>query len=425
MHIVFLTAGAAGMYCGACLRDAALIGALRAAGHDVLVVPLYTPLKLEHELPHDEVYFGGLNVYLEQSFPPWRWIPASWRRVLDRPRTLNWIARFGLDTEPVKLGALTVSMLRGAEGHQRAQLDQLVAHLAAGPAGAADCFHLNNALLSGIAPALRARFGKPVLCSLLGEDSFLGAFSNRHQSEAREALQQNAAAIAGFLIPYADYAAAMHAWIGADRDRYWVVPPGVAVPKTTAPSPSGPFTVGYLSVITPRKGLETLVEAVIQARTAGDPLELRIAGQVLAPAYWKRIEKRLQTAGVPFMMLGELDAAGKAAFWGEVHALALPTRVPESKGLVALEAMAAGRAVLVPNHGIFPEMLQRCGGGALAAPEDVASWARILAAWSRDPAELAHLGQRGREGVARDYSTTVMAEAFSKAVAQVQASATA
>ena len=43
MKILFITAGAAGMYCGSCFRDNALAAELKSRGHDVLLVPLYTP----------------------------------------------------------------------------------------------------------------------------------------------------------------------------------------------------------------------------------------------------------------------------------------------------------------------------------------------------------------------------------------------
>ena len=43
MRILSITAGAAGMYCGSCLRDNALAAELIAEGHDVILLPLYTP----------------------------------------------------------------------------------------------------------------------------------------------------------------------------------------------------------------------------------------------------------------------------------------------------------------------------------------------------------------------------------------------
>ena len=43
MRILSITAGAAGMYCGSCSRDNALAVELIARGHDVTLLPLYTP----------------------------------------------------------------------------------------------------------------------------------------------------------------------------------------------------------------------------------------------------------------------------------------------------------------------------------------------------------------------------------------------
>ena len=43
MRILSITAGAAGMYCGTCLRDNSLAVELIRRGHDVTLLPLYTP----------------------------------------------------------------------------------------------------------------------------------------------------------------------------------------------------------------------------------------------------------------------------------------------------------------------------------------------------------------------------------------------
>ena len=43
MRILSLTARAASMYCGSCLRDNALAARLIKLGHDVTLLPFYTP----------------------------------------------------------------------------------------------------------------------------------------------------------------------------------------------------------------------------------------------------------------------------------------------------------------------------------------------------------------------------------------------
>ena len=67
MHIVYLAAGAAGKYCGACNRDVALVRALTGRGHEVQLLPLYTPLRVEGDDPSaGHVFMGGINAYLQQ-----------------------------------------------------------------------------------------------------------------------------------------------------------------------------------------------------------------------------------------------------------------------------------------------------------------------------------------------------------------------
>src|SRR6185312_12358666 len=120
MRIAFITSGAAGMFCGSCLRDNTLVAALRGLGHDALLIPTYTPIRTDEEdVSQRRVFFGGINVYLQQKFSLFRHTPWFLDRLLDAPRLLNWVSRFAVKTEAQFLGALTVSMLKGEHGHQK------------------------------------------------------------------------------------------------------------------------------------------------------------------------------------------------------------------------------------------------------------------------------------------------------------------
>src|SRR5215216_1349901 len=120
MRILSLTAGAASMYCGSCLRDNALATELIARGHDVTLLPVYTPtLTDEPNVSGDRVFFGGISVYLEQSLPLFRHSPKWLDRLWDSKLMLNLASRRSLSTSPKMLGELTVSMLKGNEGFQR------------------------------------------------------------------------------------------------------------------------------------------------------------------------------------------------------------------------------------------------------------------------------------------------------------------
>jgi hypothetical protein len=76
MRILQLTGGAAGMYCGTCLRDNVLAATLIKQGHDVTLLPLYTPTMTdEPNVSNDHIFFGGISVYLEQHWSLFRKTP--------------------------------------------------------------------------------------------------------------------------------------------------------------------------------------------------------------------------------------------------------------------------------------------------------------------------------------------------------------
>ena len=131
MRIIYIAAGAGGMYCGACARDVTLITRLISRGHDVQVVPLYTPLRLDAgtKLPTTPIFYGGINVFLQQLFPVFRRVPGFLVRWLDSPSVLRWASKSTVKTRPQDLGAMTVSVLSGHDGHQRKELARLMRYL--------------------------------------------------------------------------------------------------------------------------------------------------------------------------------------------------------------------------------------------------------------------------------------------------------
>ena len=76
MKVVQLVPGTGGtFYCQNCVRDAGLVRSLRAQGHDVTMVPLYLPLLIDADGLRDgvPVFFGGINVYLQQKSSLFNW----------------------------------------------------------------------------------------------------------------------------------------------------------------------------------------------------------------------------------------------------------------------------------------------------------------------------------------------------------------
>src|SRR4030042_5647141 len=97
MRIACITAGAGRMYCGSCLRDNALARALMDAGHDVLLIPTYTPTRTDEvNVSLHRVFMGGINVYLQQRFRAFRKTPRILNRLLDFAPLLRLAHRSGI-----------------------------------------------------------------------------------------------------------------------------------------------------------------------------------------------------------------------------------------------------------------------------------------------------------------------------------------
>ncbi len=173
MKLLSITAGAAGMYCGSCLRDNALAAELIARGHQVTLLPIYTPTITDEPNVSSggRVFFGGISVYLEQHFPIFRHTPWLMDRLWDAPGVIKQLAGRAVQVDPNFLGAMTVSTLQGEGGYQRKEVEKLLHWLRGEPRP--DLINLPNALLIALASSIRRALDRPVVVTLQGEDLFL------------------------------------------------------------------------------------------------------------------------------------------------------------------------------------------------------------------------------------------------------------
>jgi glycosyltransferase involved in cell wall biosynthesis len=417
MRIAYITAGAAGMYCGSCLHDNTLAAALIEAGEDVLLVPTYTPVRTDEEdVSIDRVFFGGINVYLQQKSAIFRHTPWWLDRLLDHPALLESLTRRAGSVDPKQLGDLTVSMLRGEKGNQRKELEKLVHWLVHDVKP--DVVHLSNSMQIGMARMLRERSGPPVVCQLSGEDIFLEKLPTSQYNEARAILRERAADVDAFIALNHYYADFMTDYLAVDRARIRIVPHGLNLEGHGTRKEKQPFeprVIGYLARICEDKGLHLLVEACEQLVTRSDvpPFTVRAAGYLgeSDKPYLAAIQSKI--VGGPlvagFQYLGELTRPEKIAFLQSLDIFSTPTVYRESKGIPALEAMANAVPVVLPNHGSFPEMIAETGGGLLHQPQDAADLAAKLAELLLDPNRATKHGLTGQRAVHDRYHATEMA----------------
>ncbi len=421
MKIAYITAGAGGMYCGSCLRDNTLAAALMDAGHDVLLIPTYTPTRTdERNVSLNRVFLGGLNVYLQQHFKLFRETPWFLDRLLDFSPLLRFTTRWGVSVDPARLGRLTVSMLRGTNGFQRKEILKLVQFLS--EEVSPEIINLPNSLLIALAPALKAKMKVPICCTLQGEDLFLDGLGEPHRGESLGLIREHAGQVDAFVAVSHFGARQTAGYLGIDPGRIHVAPLGInfdgyADGSDTAPEP---FTIGYLARVAPEKGLHVLCEAYRRLRSRdGLPSSRLWAAGYLGPehrSYLMGIRRDLDSWGLSshFHYHGEMDRVRKLAFLKDLSVLSVPGPYADPKGLFLLEAMASGVPVVQPRAGAFTELVESTGGGILVEPGSPDELAEgILDLW-RNPEKRRELGSRGYKGVRAHYSSVRMAERMSE-----------
>ncbi|MCH7750673.1 MAG: glycosyltransferase, partial [Planctomycetes bacterium] len=249
MKIAYLAAGAAGMYCGSCLHDNTLAAKLLELGEDVVLVPIYTPIRTdEADVSLKRVFFGGINVYLQQKWALFRHTPRWLDRWLDHPALLGSLGGRASSVDPAQLGDLTVSMLRGEAGNQRKELDKLVDWLL--EEVRPDVVHLSNSMMLGLARRIGQRCGPPVVCSLSGEDIFLEKLQQPHYDQARELLRERAADVNAFVALNHYFADYMAEYLDVDRSRVHVIAHGLNLEghgQRNLISPTAAPRIGYLA----------------------------------------------------------------------------------------------------------------------------------------------------------------------------------
>ena len=418
MKILSITAGAGGMYCGSCLRDNTLAAELMAQGHDVLLVPLYTPpLTDEPSVSQRRVFFGGISVYLEQHSALFRSTPGFLDRLWDSPRLIEFASRRSIRVDPQSLGELTVSILRGEEGFQRKELSKLLDWLKT--ESPPDVVNIQHGLLIALAQPIRRLWGRPICCTLQGDDLFLDGLGEPYRAQALDLIRAGAAHVDAFVAVSEYYAKFMPQYLGIPEGKMRVAPLGINLAgHDPAPRPrSDVFTLGYFARIAPEKGLHLLAEAYRRLRLEPGlgPARLEAAGYLAAEhrKYLGGVERQMNDwgLGAEFHYRGAPDRAGKIAFLRGLDVLSVPSVYADPKGTYLLEAMANGVPVVQPRRGAFPEIIRKTSGGLLVDPDAPGALAAgILSLW-KDPARAREIGQQGAAGVRQHYSSSHMAAA--------------
>jgi len=428
MRIIQITPSAGdSFYCENCLRDAALARAIMKLEHEGLTIPLYLPLTDEQSSSTrtSPIFFGGLNVYLQQKIALFRRTPRWLDRMFDSPRLLKWIGRMAGMTSARDLGETTISMLRGEKGRQIKELHRLIDWLDTHE-NRPDIICLSNILLIGLARSIKQRLGVPVACMLQDEDEFLDGLVSPYSQQAWQIISERVSDIDVFIGVSKYYTETMQQRLRLDPDRTFVVYTGILLDgyESHGHRPEIP-TIGFLSRMCSEKGLDTLVEAFLKIKK-NEKLrnaKLRIAGGKRSDdePFLDKIRQKLCSNGVidDVEFLPDFDREARIAFLRSLSVLSVPEKQPVAYGLYVLEALAAGVPVVQPASGVFPELLAITGGGLLFEPNNVDALADALDSLLLEPDKARRLGEQGRAAVSEKFNIEQTAKEMVRIYGQI------
>lgn len=277
--------------------------------------------------------------------------------------------------------------------------------------------HLPTAWWADAAALAGRRLGVPLVLTynndLVGEGGkgILARVYNRHL------LPRLLAAADRIVVPNPAYPSP---WLPPVRSRTLSIPWGVdaAAFRPVPLQEVAPLVVGFLAILDEHhryKGLEELLAAGRDLARRGVPFRFEVGGRgAREEAYRRRaaelgIDDRVRFRG--FVPQAELPA-----FYAGCHAFALPSTDArqEGFGLVLVEAMACGRAVVTTPVVGMAAAIEEAGAGVLVPPGSPVALADALARLAADPAGLRAMGERARRLVEERFAWERVTDAYER-----------
>ncbi len=268
--------------------------------------------------------------------------------------------------------------------------------------------HVNLAVLGNLFPGTRKRYA--VVAH--GVDAWVPLSPVR-----RRALRR-----AAEIWPVSDYTARVAARLhGIPRERMRVIPNCLdpfweVPPPARASGQRFALTVSRLSVADRYKGIDVTIRAFGRLPAALGAVELWVVGE---GDDRRRLEALASMGARPRVrFLGLVSDARLRELYEACAFFVLPSS-KEGFGLVYLEAMASGRAVVAATATAVPEIVSDGVTGRLVGPGDEHGLAAAMASLFADPALAAHYGRAGRERVATRFGFDRYAGAVGEALGDV------
>lgn len=193
----------------------------------------------------------------------------------------------------------------------------------------------------------------------------------------------------------------------ADADKVHCLYYGVAAPKERldaearkrlrqeAGLPAEGFVVGLFGRMEPYKGQTLMLEALASASAAGEAIHALLVGHEMEPGYRAKLQQRAQELGIADRVVFQ-DFVENPQRWMQLCDVLALTTVEETFGLVLVEAMRAGVAVLGSDRGGVPEIIRHGENGLLFHSGDAADLYAQLGRYYREPELRERLAAAGK-----------------------------
>ncbi|MBR3453894.1 MAG: glycosyltransferase family 4 protein [Bacteroidaceae bacterium] len=363
MKILFILPGAGdSFYCGNCFRDNLQALALRKAGHEIIIMPLYLPLK-HHTFQGDTpLFFPATTYYVEQKMFGKHKMPSWMKRVLGSEALLDMASSLSGTTSAEGMEDMTLSMIEG-EGHAFDEnVKQLVDWVKQNEKP--DVIQLSTSLLLGIAKELKKETGIPIVCSLQDEEVWIDSLKSGFVEKAWKGVLDNTKYVDRFITTSYYYQQIVNAKL-PQLGRVEVIYPGIDLAKYQSDDYPVDPTIGFFYRMNELDGLDILADAFVILKKRGSipHLKLRIGGGYMSPdkKLVKQVKRTLKPYATDVVIEETYAMENHADFYRKITLLSVPLRFQEGVGLYLCEAFAAGRPAVEPNTGSFSEIVGQAG----------------------------------------------------------------
>jgi len=211
-----------------------------------------------------------------------------------------------------------------------------------------------------------------------------------------------------YLIALAPYVAREFA--GVTQARTWNIPNAVSDRFFALEREPAPQTILFPGVITPRKAVHELVQAVAIVRRTVPNATVRIAGEAYYPEYFAEVQRIVRREGMEqnVQFLGFQSEDGVLREYAMASVMALASH-QETLPAVVQQAMAARLPVVSTAVGGVPDIVQHGKSGLLVPPGDVQGLAVALLRVLEDQALAASLAEEARRYAEEHFRADVVA----------------